>query len=44
MGYIDIPLMGLTHKMFYGFKTLINPFHKFLLTYDKNNEYTPALN
>jgi len=30
--------MGLTLKMFYEFKALINPFHKFLLTYGKNNE------
>ncbi len=27
--------MGLTLKMFYGFKALINPFYKFLLSYGK---------
>jgi len=35
MGYIDTPLMGLTHKMFIGFKALINPIHKFLFSYGK---------
>jgi len=30
--------MGLTHKMFYEFKALINPIHKFLFSYGKNNE------
>ncbi len=30
--------MGLTLKMFYGLKALINQFHKFLLFYGKNNE------
>ena len=32
MGYIVTPLMDLTLKMFYRFKTLINPLHKFLLS------------
>jgi len=35
MGYIDTPLMGLTLKIFYVFKTLINLFYKFLLPYGK---------
>jgi len=30
--------MGLTLKMFYGLKALINQFHKFLPAYGKNNE------
>jgi len=30
--------MGLTLKIFYGFKALIIQFHKFLLAYGKNNE------
>jgi len=34
--YKDSPLMGLTYKIFYGFKALINPFHKFLFSYGKN--------